>query len=198
MYNNHYSKNKQKCRDLIAKQVSKFKGDVNVFTLPSTNFILEENLSKKSNVSLYCAENNPYIYKQQRKHLISKQVFLKKGDVFDVLNKSKEQFDVIWLDLCCTIRHDVLNRIIDLVQSNKLKTNSYLNITISVARETHYENMLRFYGAKSLDDFRNKVFPNLVIQFSESTGKKCKLLSTMNYKEKGHSIPMKMLTFKIN
>ena len=196
MFNNHHSLHKQKCRDLIEKQVSKYKGEVKVFTLPSTNFILEEKLLSNPNVKLYCAENNASVYKQQKKNVLSKQITLKKGDAFEVLDKSKQNYNVVWMDLCCPLRKPVINRVLSLVQSDKLD-DCYFNLTVACSREQNYEDNLKFYGANTLKEFRNTVFPKLVQSFAENSGKKCKLVSTINYKEKGYSVPMKMLTFKI-
>lgn len=198
MFNNHFSDNKQKCRDLVAEQVSKLEGEVNVFTLPSTNFILEKTLLKKPGVCLYGAENNLRVYKDQGKNTISKQMVLKKGDGFDVIKKSKKRFDVVWMDLCSPLRHSVLNNILSLVQSNSLADSCYFNVTIACAREMNYQSLLSFYKAKNLKHFRDKIFPQLVKQFASSCGRECKLIKTINYKESGRAIPMKMLTFKIN
>lgn len=197
MYNNHFSLNKQKCRDLVEEQVSNLKGEVNVFTLPSTNFILEKQLLTKSGVKVYCAENDTWVYRLQRKQDTSKLLNLKKGDAFDIIKKSKQKFNVIWLDLCSPLRHKTINSILSLVQSDNLAEECYLNITFACARESNYTRLISFYGATNLKQFRDKTFPNLVKQFSNSVDKQCKLVKTINYKEQGHAIPMKMLTFKI-
>src|SRR6185437_3983400 len=109
-YNNAESREKQRCRDYILHECvfspemrSKNKR-LNILTLPSTNFLLENRLLKIGNVNgVYCLERDNSIYEKQQmlfKDGKSDRLQLINSDCFDFLFSTQEKFDVLWLDLC--------------------------------------------------------------------------------------------------
>lgn len=200
MYNNHYSAQKEYTRNIVYNLVRTYKRKepLNVLTLPSTNFVLEEKLLELDNVKLTCTENDPIIHSAQKKHFLYREI-KKSGDfrfkdAFTLVRESHSKFGVIWLDLCGGFGNTNLNNIFSLVQSNKLEKEAYVALTLMKGREKDSEKLHSFYGYKSMKKFREG-FPDLVIEFAEmKKNRQCRLVHKFEYI---NSSPMMFLVFKI-
>lgn len=204
MYKNHDSKNKSFSRSLIYNLTNGNSRQLNIFTLPSTNFYLEKQLLSKPNVNLYCAERNKSIYRKQLN--ISKNIkiqgnstlALHYGDAFQTLRQLNTSFDVIWLDLCSSLQSSIINNFLSLIQTGNLNLPAYVAITFVRGREVHVQSIVNAYGAKNIKDFRDNVFPNLISEFAKSVDRKSSIIYEQVYREEGRGkAPMKMYIFKI-
>lgn len=205
MFKNHKCKYKEKCRNDVFKLVkhkAKQKLKSRIFTLPSTNFKLEERILNNIPCQIITAENKKEIFKVQKKNNPgSKSLILNHGDAFKVLEKyNNYPFDVVWLDLCGPLSFNNVNNFLSFIQTGNLSNNSYVCITFACRRETQSKDITDFYGLNSIDEFRKVTFPKLVKEFAKMANRKTSLIKKFYYKSEEHtkSMPMQMLTFKIN
>jgi hypothetical protein len=198
-YANHNSKEKIRSRRKIYREVVrnvKYRnklGKVNVLTLPSTNFALEKELVKLNNVDLVCVEKERDVYMYCMDKSVTKAYYL--GDVFDYLSLEYiPVFDVIWLDLCAPLSFRIINDFISLIQGDKIASGATVALTVMATRENEWKELSKVYNCDSLEEFRDKVFPDTVIEFAKMSGKKCKLKEIFSYKT---TTLMKMYLFTI-
>jgi hypothetical protein len=195
-YINGKSKNKEISRQHILDIVGDRKG-LDIFTLPSTNFLLENRLDAHN---ITCAERDLDICVDQKlivKAESKENIDINYGDAFEVLRESKKAYDVIWLDLCGPLSSPLINNFLSAIQMTPLKRVTHISLTFAGARGYYAKDIARFYNAKNIEDFRTRVFPKLVSDFAAQAGRKCELIYKQAYKEDRRAIPMKMYTFKI-
>jgi hypothetical protein len=204
MYINTNTEGKEVCRDIIDQAVNtvrKTNKKISVFTLPSTNFLLEDRLAMKFGTKLYTAEYKKDIYEEQLTNPIYKRlskdgkIVHKLGDAFTILREIPE-CDVVWLDLCCTLELSIINRWLSFVQSSSTKQ-QYIALTVMGKRGFYAPEIVKFYNCKNMEQFRNKVFPALTKQFAKIVGIKCKMLKMFKY-EGENNCPMLFYLFQLN
>lgn len=205
MFVNHTCPHKQSTRDYIfslatATQVARntSRGGT-AFTLPSTNFILEDKLVNELGFKIITAENNKEVYNEQlKKRKNEKQVTLNYGDALGVLSAIKEPLDLVWLDLCGPLSTKVVNGFLSFIQVGNFNNMAYVAITFASRREVQSKVLKEFYGM-DLATFRTEGFPELVEAYGEMANRQVELIKQIDYKSSVHSksMPMTMLTFKI-
>lgn len=202
MFINHLCPEKQKIRDYIfklaLKQIDSNRQSV-AFTLPSTNFQLEDKLIYNLSYKVIAAENNSEVYQEQLiKRSSTKNLELNFGDAFSILSKVEDSLDLIWLDLCGPLSTRVINNFLSTIQTVKLSKTAYVSITYAARREVQSKALKQFYGI-DLSELRNSEFPKLVQQFGEMAGRKVTVIKQINYKSstKTKAMGMTMITFKI-
>ena len=206
-YNNHDSIYKVIHRvELIKDLIELGTKEPKVLSLPSTNFYFEEQLLDRiPNIQINCVEFHPEIYnnviKSKRYKEVNKKGFItyKSCDILDHLSFNPQHYDLIWLDLCCTISPELLYKLISIFQYS-LKKNSIIALTLSCSRESNIDNLRKFYKCESNEIFRFKKLPQLLIDFGKIKNNNIELLRTERYRSElnNHSTPMVMFTFKNN
>ncbi len=191
-YNNINTEGKDKSRLIIYNLVRNYKGSKRVLSLPSTNFILENQLLEIG-ATLDCYEREKSRFKIQKKVMKDNRVKLYNKNVLDVDTQNK--YCVIWLDLCCSISPRIINRLIEIVQKDIYEDKAYLSITLMGRREVQSQLLQDFYST-SLGNIREEVLPELLTKFALMVNKDCKLINKHNYIGEGNA-PMSMLTFKL-
>lgn len=185
----------------IANKIDSYeRARINIFTLPSTNFILEKELCKFLKVNLICAEKDTKVFKKQNSLNIftelkeTQRISLFNKDAFEVLRNPRHNYAVIWLDLCGGYNVSTINNILSLVQQRNLNKLCYVAITLMNKREQKAKEISKFYGYKTISQFRDN-FHRLVIDFAEMIdGRKCRLINSYSY---NNSSPMTMQIFEI-
>jgi hypothetical protein len=128
-------------------------------TFSFENMVLNSRFSKKPVIDSY--EYDKEIYKKgvdkfnklKQKH---QELNFYLGDIFSVDFK---QYDFINLDLCGSFTIELVNRLIASLQG--FEGTIFITMTKNV-RNTLLRNHLDIYGVKTMQSFRDEVFPNLM------------------------------------
>lgn len=209
MYKNISTKGKEKCRDEIYKIASKLPRQVHgrrstVLTLPSINFSLEERLADLPNISLHCLEKEYSVYHTQFyspiyrsiKKKMREYMYLQHSDALIQHRFGVRRYALVHLDLCQSLQISLINRWLSFIQTIPLEEVAYVAITIMGKREVHASQICRFYRAVNIQEFREKIFPDLTVNFAKLAGRRCTLMKQYKYAGEG-GCPMLFYLFKI-
>lgn len=154
---------KQECREFKMSCLNALKSDLkNVLTLSADAFAFEQMLALNSRftklavIDSYERDEKVYLqglpkYKKLKKE--HQLIHYKKGDIF---NAEFGKYDVVDLDLCGSFTIDLVNEMLAAFQQFK-KGVIFITMTKNVRRSTLVDN-IKEYGAKSLQEFRDKKF----------------------------------------
>lgn len=215
MFNNHFSIHKYYCRNKILDIVknypqrkAKFSNKaqrIRVLTLPSTNFLLEEELLDLETVKLTCCERDADTFKKQKEIIrnsnilkindLSSNLRLINDDIFNILDNPFTPQDIVWADLCGPLQIRTINNFLSYIQTSDSTNDHYVAITFACKREQMAEVLLNFYETESLANFRDNYFIQLVKDFAEMANKTCEV--TEQYKYRDTATPMQFIIFKL-
>lgn len=151
MFIHELNKEKEKQRVLIESYIKKtISTPSSMLTLSADNFLFE---SKFPDTKIVSCELDHLTYRRGIKRK-PKHVTFKRKDIF----KEKPSYEVIWLDLCINLSVRTINQIISYLQDSEAKI---VAITFQAQRE-HLFRDLSFYGASTMDEFRETTFPNII------------------------------------
>lgn len=205
----HESNQKQIARKLVLKEainLFKTKKNLTVFSLPSTNFYFETQLTSLiPNVQIECVEYDKTIFKEcLNKAKEFPNLNLICLDAFEYLEKAsdwadstgKSRYDLVWLDLCGFISHERVIKLAKLVQSNLLSKNGVFAVTFMASRERDQEFIEKLYNC-SLSTFRDKIFPALLVSAANLGSRRCELIQHFKYRNDNEkAAPMGLYIFK--
>lgn len=198
MYRNQNSSIKQDTRQNVLEYLKPLrKTKPRVLSLPHKDFLFEKMVKNRyKHAVIDCVENNIEIYTEVSKKEIPVDSYNYK-DIFNELRDNSQKYDLVWLDLCCTLKIEIFNNIIDVVQ-NHLKKNSVLAITLTAARERRTSLLSDIYGV-DLKTFRVKTLPNLITEYAKQVHPNFRLDRIISYKGETYakSLPMNLYIFNL-
>ena len=200
------SKNKQKVRQTIIDTVKKeFKNQYSVrgLSLPNLNFTIETELTKSFKLGVVdCIEHDVKVYNRQLALPISNKMFFHNTDVFTWLRITPMKYDWMFIDLCGSLQLRVKNNLISLIQSDKLKDNCIIALTLLKGRE-YDSSAIKQSTGKSMEYYRTEGLVEDLNFFASQVNRKVKLLKEINYSSElpemvgKKASPMKVLILKI-
>ncbi len=151
-------------KEIRSYLISLLKNGDSILTLPSSNWIFEEELCKKVKPSnLIGFEKNPkewaLIQKRSTGYYgdVAFKVFpggrvlkIIKGDIIESLQTSyelKEKFNFIWVDLCASITPKLITDLLEVFQQQKKAR--VIAVTLFLQRTLHLELFKDVYGIKN-------------------------------------------------
>jgi hypothetical protein len=150
-----------------------------ILSLSADNFLFEKKFPKTKITS---CETDILTYQRGIKARPKNVNYLNK-DIFTVQGK----FGLVWLDLCGVF---TLNLVKNLLLYFRNSESQVIALTIQAKRE-QFAKYLEIYGAKDLEDFRLRAFPELITRYS-----KYELTSCYKYLSPNKS-PMLLYIFKL-
>lgn len=151
MFHHSSSKVKEDQRVLFETYIKDTLGKPkSMLTLSADNFLFEK---KFPNTKITSCEFNDLTYRRAIKNKPT-NVTLKNKDIFE----EKPLYEVIWLDFCINLSVKTINQTISYLQQSKA---SIVAITFQAQRE-YLAKYLSFYGAFTIDQFREETFPDLI------------------------------------
>lgn len=203
-YNQLHSKEKQKVRDKIITTIQKeFKGKYSVrgLSLPNLNFNIEDTINKSFKESCVdCLEIDPKVYNRQLSLPMSNNKFFYKEDVFKWLKTTWiKGYDWMFLDFCGALQNKVKNNLLELVQSDKLKDNCIIAITLLKGREA--ANVIKFTNKLNItpEQWRTTKLVEDLQFFAQQKNRSVKLLWSKEYSSELQKTAstMKVLVLKV-
>ena len=194
-FTQHASQEKHKTRKYILEQIPKLKKrKLRLLTLPADNFIFEKMVLKRyPNAIIDCMEIDRVLYRQVKDNLPCK-VNYEFGDIFDKLQANPNTYDVIWLDLCGNLSTTNLYSLISVAQTS-IKKNCIFAFTLSSHREQRGQIFTELYNCTDIDQFRYKVFPDMLTKMARIFNPKFSLQKILRYQNEGCPIPMSLYLF---
>lgn len=128
-------------------------------TFSFENMVLNSRLSKNPVIDAYEYDKETYNKGKKRFNELKQkhnELNFYLGDIFSVDFK---QYDFINLDLCGSFTIELVNRLIASLQG--FEGTIFITMTKNV-RNTLLRNHLDIYGVKTMQSFRDEVFPNLM------------------------------------
>lgn len=166
---------KESIRDIVKQNYPG--GDI--LSLSADNFLFEKKFPKAKITS---CELDTLTYQKGIKARPKNVKYLNK-DIFTIDGK----FGLVWLDLCGVFTLKLVQNLLFYFRNSESKV---IALTIQAKREP-FAKYLELYGAKDLEDFRLKTFPELITRYS-----KYELTSCYKYLSPSKS-PMLLYIFKL-
>lgn len=179
-YNKQESTTKHEIREELFSKIDRLgKGPKTCITLPNLNFWLENIIIESYPGSkCYCYELNPFIYQEQKKINLSKNIKLINDDIFDC-NHNKV-YDFVWLDLCGGFTVKNIDNTINMLQNLKFSKRSIFALTLTTQRQDNavdvYEKKFKNYKEIGIKNQLKKYIDGVL--FTETIDYKC--LDTSN------------------
>ena len=178
MFHHAQTESKENARQIVEQFAGNPKS---ILSLSADNFLFERKFPQARIVS---CELDPVVYKRGLKNKPNNVVYLN-DNIFNL----EPDYDFIWLDFCANMYPTLINEVISFMQK-AIQYRPTISITFYLKQEISFSKFLYVYGAKTLDDFRFKVFPELI---KLHTG--YEVVDIYKYLSVGNS-PMGVFTFK--
>ena len=189
-------------KDSLEKQdarlfaASHYKGG-KILSLSASNFMFEQLMAKRTDNRIDAVEYSLTEYRKgRREYRKVKLMYPNIRYAFDnIYNTKATAYDFIFLDLCQALNTQNIPQICSWLRNYK----GTVCITLMKAREYFDAKYLELNGATDLQDFRDRVFPQIIEAF---TGLK-QVCKPYDYKNRNnvdgttisHSTPMRIYTF---
>ena len=197
-YNNQESKLKDKARYKIHNSFKFDHDSPSIFSMPANNFYFEKQCRDRyPNARIDTVEGDYNVYKQGRKIAKTINANHKYNNVFTHLAKSKEKYDLIWLDLCGNLTPSLITNLIPIVQGRNTKDNALIAITLAGRRENKIPRLKEFYEFESLKEFREIQFIDNLKSFAKMNKVSLKYKKLFQYQsDNGMPMNLYILTLK--
>lgn len=196
----HNSPAKEVARELVMKAIRPIgKRGLKIFSLPSTNFKFEQKvLSSYPTAQIDCVEFDRKIYQTcliKSKDFSNLNIWCK--DAFEYLENTKDQYDLIWLDLCGQISHSRAVKCAKVLESGRVKNGGIFAVTFMAKRELDGDLIRKIHNC-DLYHFRTHQFSNMLQVGASFSNRRCELIDVYNYKnDNSKAAPMFLGIYKI-
>lgn len=171
---------------------------INALTLPAANFIFEDLcMDMFPDIKFMCAERDIKVFREGRRNIPKGRIIYSNKDIFELAGKTKDKYNLVWLDFCSFYNDSILSGLFKLIERES-EDDCILAITLQKSREPGMDVVMKASGAKTLKEFRNSEFPNILRRYSTLSGKSLEVLEVYEYKDRTRiSTPMILLIFNL-